>query len=430
MKRLIVALALLLLPVSSWATGLTPLDLPRAQFFNSQGLLLSGGLVYTYQCGTSTPMTTYTDSTGGTANANPVVLDTTGASTIWFSGCLKVNVTDYTGAQVFGYPVDNITDIGSFFQGNTQWQATGLTPTYVNNTAFSVSGNYTTTFMPGTRLMITDSGGTMYGSVLTATYTSYTTVTLVLDNGGAISGISAVSIGIIPPVNRGVGIQTINTQTTSYYLTGADDGRIVVMNSGSAISLGLPSGGNSLASGFHCTVKNQGAGLMTLLGYVDGVLNRAVAQGGIVQIWTDGTGYYYSNMKDSLDRNQNVLYAPAQPNASSGLSSTTTAAVTVSVTAGDMLFVEANAQWTAGASETETYSIVLSGTGSPGFAWLGGSAANMFQFQAVSAKVYNFPIAGILTVGTTGSLTMTCTINGTTPTSINNYCGYAFFKKQ
>lgn len=49
-----------------------------AQFFDDNGFPLSGGLVYTYEAGTTTPAATYTDNSGGTANTNPIVLDAAG----------------------------------------------------------------------------------------------------------------------------------------------------------------------------------------------------------------------------------------------------------------------------------------------------------------------------------------------------------------
>ena len=48
------------------------------QFFSSIGLPLSGGKVYTYQAGSSTPLATYTDNTGNVANANPIILGSDG----------------------------------------------------------------------------------------------------------------------------------------------------------------------------------------------------------------------------------------------------------------------------------------------------------------------------------------------------------------
>ena len=48
------------------------------QYFDNNGVPLAGGLIYTYQAGTSTPLATYTDNGGITANANPIVLDSAG----------------------------------------------------------------------------------------------------------------------------------------------------------------------------------------------------------------------------------------------------------------------------------------------------------------------------------------------------------------
>lgn len=44
---------------------------------------MAGGLLYSYQAGTTTPIATYTDSTGLTANTNPIVLDADGYADVW-----------------------------------------------------------------------------------------------------------------------------------------------------------------------------------------------------------------------------------------------------------------------------------------------------------------------------------------------------------
>lgn len=49
-----------------------------AQFFDNNGVPLSGGKIYTYDAGTTTPLATYTSSTGATAHTNPIVLDSGG----------------------------------------------------------------------------------------------------------------------------------------------------------------------------------------------------------------------------------------------------------------------------------------------------------------------------------------------------------------
>jgi hypothetical protein len=48
------------------------------QFFDDNGVPLAGGLIYTYQAGSSTPLVTYTTNSGNIANANPIVLDASG----------------------------------------------------------------------------------------------------------------------------------------------------------------------------------------------------------------------------------------------------------------------------------------------------------------------------------------------------------------
>jgi hypothetical protein len=55
------------------------------QFFDNNGVPLSGGLIYTYQAGSSTLLTTYTTVNGTVANSNPIVLDSSGrpANEIW-----------------------------------------------------------------------------------------------------------------------------------------------------------------------------------------------------------------------------------------------------------------------------------------------------------------------------------------------------------
>jgi hypothetical protein len=48
------------------------------QFFDNNGAILSGGLIYTYAAGTTTPAVTYTSYTGVTAHTNPIVLNAAG----------------------------------------------------------------------------------------------------------------------------------------------------------------------------------------------------------------------------------------------------------------------------------------------------------------------------------------------------------------
>lgn len=59
-----------------------------AQFSDANGAPLTGGLLYTYLAGTSTPVTTYTSRDGAANNTNPIVFDAAGRTPneIWLDG--------------------------------------------------------------------------------------------------------------------------------------------------------------------------------------------------------------------------------------------------------------------------------------------------------------------------------------------------------
>ncbi len=53
------------------------------KFFDNAGNPLSGGKLFSYLATTTTKTSTYTSSTGGTPNANPVILDFRGEANVW-----------------------------------------------------------------------------------------------------------------------------------------------------------------------------------------------------------------------------------------------------------------------------------------------------------------------------------------------------------
>jgi len=60
------------------AVFLSPVGGVAAQFFTNNGVILSGGKLYSYAAGTTTPAVTYTTSSGSTPRTNPIVLDSAG----------------------------------------------------------------------------------------------------------------------------------------------------------------------------------------------------------------------------------------------------------------------------------------------------------------------------------------------------------------
>ena len=86
-----------------------------AQLFDNNGTPLSGGKLETYQAGTSTPLATYTSSTGNTAHTNPIVLDSAGrvpSGEIWLDYAYLYKFVVRTSTNVLIATYDNIG--GSF----------------------------------------------------------------------------------------------------------------------------------------------------------------------------------------------------------------------------------------------------------------------------------------------------------------------------
>lgn len=177
------------------------------QFFNNSGVVLSGGQIFTYAAGTTTLTATYTDNTLGTPNANPIVLDSAGrySSEIWWSGGtnFKFILKDASNNTIATW--DNLVGINDVSAAAaTEWTATGLTPTYVSATSFTLSGNQTSIITANLRLKSTNTGGTIYSTVTAVSYsagTGLTTVTVVNDSGSLDSGLSAVSYGFLNSVH-------------------------------------------------------------------------------------------------------------------------------------------------------------------------------------------------------------------------------------
>ena len=60
------------------AVFLSPVGGVAAQFFTNTGAVLTGGKLYTYAAGTTTPVVSYTTSAGNIARTNPIILDAAG----------------------------------------------------------------------------------------------------------------------------------------------------------------------------------------------------------------------------------------------------------------------------------------------------------------------------------------------------------------
>jgi microcystin-dependent protein len=74
----------------------------KTQFIDAAGAPLAGGKLYTYVAGTTTPQASYTDSSGATANSNPVILDARGEANVWLGeSTYKFTLTDANDVEIW-----------------------------------------------------------------------------------------------------------------------------------------------------------------------------------------------------------------------------------------------------------------------------------------------------------------------------------------
>jgi hypothetical protein len=112
-----------------------------AQLFDDNGSPLSGGKLYSYTAGTTTPRATYTTSVGNVAHTNPIILDSAGrvpsGGEVWLTDNANYKFVVKTSADVTIATYDNVQ--GS--NNSVVASQIGLTP-YQWITATDVQGGF------------------------------------------------------------------------------------------------------------------------------------------------------------------------------------------------------------------------------------------------------------------------------------------------
>ena len=123
-----------------------------AQFFDNNGNVLSGGKIYTYQAGTTTPAATYINNLGSAVNSNPIVLDASGRppQEIWFpvGQTFKFIVKTSTDTLIGTYDnIPSINDPASFNNLLTGVTGTNAIAAVANPTLLTYSAGATYSFV-------------------------------------------------------------------------------------------------------------------------------------------------------------------------------------------------------------------------------------------------------------------------------------------
>jgi hypothetical protein len=145
--------------------NLSPLGGAASQFLDNNGVILSGGKIYTYAAGTTTPQASYTSVAGTTAHANPIILDSAGrvpGGEIWLIDNLTYKFTVETSASVLLGTYDNVPGINDI---NINANTIEYDPPFTG----AVTSNYTISDKLAQTVSIKDFGASPSASAATNT---------------------------------------------------------------------------------------------------------------------------------------------------------------------------------------------------------------------------------------------------------------------
>lgn len=172
------------------AVILSPLAGAGWQFFDDNGDPLTGGLLYTYAAGTTTPLASYTDSTGATANTNPIVLDSAGrvSAQVFLTTGSSYKFVLQTSASVTIWTKDNIDGIPE--SSITSLRINGSTSGYVDLQTVPVAGANTITFPAATGTVLLDPNTAFTGT------TTFETISATKDiSGRTLNASGSITVG-------------------------------------------------------------------------------------------------------------------------------------------------------------------------------------------------------------------------------------------
>lgn len=357
---------------------------------DNNGLPLSGGMIYWYLAGTTTPVIVYSESSGSVANTNPVILNTRGepVQPIWLptGSTYKAVLNDSLGNLI--RTIDNISGVNDTTTPViSEWVLYAGAATYISGTSFSVTGDATATFDNNRRVKATVSGTDRYGTVNGAPVYALgvTTVTLTLDSGVLDSSLATVYYGFLDPAypsfdTTGVNNNTkagIQSQTWTAFTTAGSSG-VYTLTPNPAITAYTANQRFNVtfnaASAATNTINVNALGAKALKMYSSAgtKIDVVFALNQISDIVYDGTDFVMLN----LDANPPVgtIISFSGTSAPSGYLDCPTAATNISRTTYANLFLILSTTWGAGDGST-TFGMPYFPTGYTAIAGTPGSTS-------------------------------------------------------
>lgn len=177
--------------------------------FNDDGTFLVGGLIWFYEAGSTTPLLAYTDETASVAWSNPIVLNARGETggEIWLAANSAYKIIlqeppaygETQGVTISTFDnISGVNDVVVSISQDQNWFVFNGLPVYLSATSFSVAGDQRAIFQTARRLKTVNNSGTVYSSIVSATYTSPSTTIVVTNDSSPLDvGLSSVSYGFI-----------------------------------------------------------------------------------------------------------------------------------------------------------------------------------------------------------------------------------------
>jgi hypothetical protein len=225
---------------------LSPVWGAGAQLFDNSGNVLTGGKIYTYAAGTTTPAVTYTDPIGNTFNSNPIIADASGrlSNEIWLpvAAAYKFVLKDTNDVLIATYdniptipqpPIANDASSISYEQGYT-----------VTAGAFTVGATYLITSVGTTNFVAIGAAANVTGILFTATGVGSGTGTAQYSRTVQSKLRETISVKDFGAVGDGVADDTVAIQAAANYAGSLNGGADVIFPPGRYIvttTLTIPS---------------------------------------------------------------------------------------------------------------------------------------------------------------------------------------------